>query len=107
VANQLGNRLASGPIAAGEDLGLPVNVNQARSLLQMVIGNVSIMSFIDGVDESNKILVADICQRMILLGVYMSRKEIIYLNSSHSNADIDVAIETSHTAVRNAMREQG
>jgi glutamate-1-semialdehyde 2,1-aminomutase len=104
--DSLGKRLASGIIAAGDDLGLPVNVNQLGSLLQMVIGSVSTMKSIDGVNESNKVLVADICERMILLGVYMSRKGIMYLNASHSDADIDVVIETFHTAAESAMREQ-
>lgn len=100
----LGRALASGLERAGDELGLAVKVNQIGSLLQIVIGEVSDVNSIEGVNESDKVLVAEICERMILLGVYMSRKGIIYLNASHSTADIDTIIESFSTAADMVMR---
>lgn len=97
--DQLGLKLKIGLEDIGSELGLSIHVNQVGSLLQILIGDLSSFNTIEGVNESNKELVAKICEQMILFGVYMSRKGIVYLNSDHSDADIDEIIEKFRLAV--------
>lgn len=88
----LGQRLKAGLERVGSELRMPVHVNQVGSLLQILIGEIDDPESIDGVNQSDKILVAEICDHMILLGVFMSRKGIIYLNGGHSEDDVEAII---------------
>ena len=92
-------QLADGLERVGHKLGVAVTVNQIGPLAQILVGDIADRSSIAGVNTSDTKFLAEVCELMITLGVYISRKGLMYVNAAHTREDIDQVVNTFEMAV--------
>lgn len=105
--DRLGSQLKAGLEREGENLSVPIVVNQIGSLVQIFCGNDLDTQSVDGVYSSDRTFVTDVCEAMILRGVYMTRKGLVFLSRAHTADDVDRIIEVFAAALADVLSHQG
>lgn len=96
----LGMRLKAGIEEQGKTHSLPIAANQIGSLVQIFCGDGLDTQSVNGVYASDRDFVTRVCEAMILRGIYMTRKGLIFLSRSHTPEDVDQIIEAFGLALR-------
>lgn len=102
----LGSRLKAGLELEGRNASVPIVANQIGSLVQIFCGRDLDTQSVDGVYASDRDFVTKVCEAMIVRGVYMTRKGLVFLSRAHTNDDVDHVIET-FTLALNDVKEAG
>lgn len=105
--DNLGAQLKAGLELQGRIHSAPIVVNQIGSLVQIFCGEDLDTQSVDGVYTSNRGLVTQVCEAMILRGVYMTRKGLIFLSRSHTSDDVDQIIEVFGRALADVLAKYG
>ena len=105
--DRLGSQLKAGLEREGENLSVPIVVNQIGSLVQIFCGNDLDTQSVDGAYSSDRNFVTQVCEAMIPRGVYMTRKGLIFMSRAHTADDVDRIIGVFAAALTDVLSNQG